>query len=364
MKQSTKRIFAAALAALVVAAVGTTLTTQLPQLTNSVAYAATIVANGTCGAPYVNDGKNVTWKLTDDGTLTISGTGAMKNYASAGPDTADTPWKDYKNDIKKIVIGKEITSIGTYNFALLPNLENITFEENSQLKIIGRYAFYNSGFTNITIPASVTTIEGGAFVDCSGLTSITLPSSVISIENRAFFYCTNLTTVTMESANPPTLEELIFLNTSLNTISVPVDALNKYKNACDKGEKGWKAEYKNMLAVGGDCGAEGHESDVKWAFKPATGTLTISGTGDMKGYNIINGVAQNLPWENYRTSIEKVVIESGITEIGSGSFADHTNLTEVTFAKNSKLKKIGGSAFLGCSGLTSITIPESVTTIV
>ena len=364
MKQSTKRIFAAALAALVVAAVGTTLTTQLPQLTNSVAYAATIVANGTCGAPYVNDGKNVTWELTDDGTLTISGKGAMRNYVNAGNDTADTPWKDYKNDIKKIVIGKEITSIGTYNFALLPNLENITFEENSQLKIIGRYAFYNSGFTNITIPASVTTIEGGAFVDCSGLTSITLPSSVISIENRAFFYCTNLTTVTMEGLTPPTLEELIFLNTSLNTISVPATALNKYKNACDKGEKGWKAEYKNMLAVGGDCGAEGHESDVKWAFKPATGTLTISGTGDMKGYNIINGVAQNLPWENYRTSIEKVVIESGITEIGSGSFADHTNLTEVTFAKNSKLKKIGGSAFLGCSGLTSITIPESVTTIV
>ena len=364
MKQSTKRIFAAALAALVVAAVGTTLTTQLPQLTNSVAYAATIVANGTCGAPYVNDGKNVTWELTDDGTLTISGTGAMKNYGKADADTADTPWKDYKNDIKKIVIEKEITSIGTNNFAFLPNLENITFEENSQLKIIGRQAFSNSGFTNITIPASVTTIEEGAFVDCSGLTSITLPSSVISIENRAFFYCTNLTTVTMEGSTPPTLEELVFLNTSLNTISVPVDALNKYKNACDKGEKGWNAAYKNMLAVGGDCGAEGHESDVKWAFKPATGTLTISGTGDMKGYNIINGVAQNLPWENYRTSIEKVVIESGITEIGSGSFADHTNLTEVTFAKNSKLKKIGGSAFLGCSGLTSITIPESVTTIV
>ena len=79
MKQSTKRIFAAALAALVVAAVGTTLTTQLPQLTNSVAYAATIVAGGTCGDPSVNDGKNVTWELTDDGTLTISGSGAMEN---------------------------------------------------------------------------------------------------------------------------------------------------------------------------------------------------------------------------------------------------------------------------------------------
>ena len=362
MKQSTKRIFAAALAALVVAAVGTTLTTQLPQLTNSVAYAATIVANGTCGAPYVNDGKNVTWELTDDGTLTISGTGAMRNYVNAGNDTADTPWKDYKNDIKKIVIGKEITSIGTYNFALLPNLENITFEENSQLKIIGRYAFYNSGFTNITIPASVTTIEGGAFVECSGLTSITLPSSVISIENRAFFYCTNLTTVTMESANPPTLEDLIFLNTSLNTISVPVDALNKYKNACDKGEKGWKAEYKNMLAVGGDCGAEGHESDVKWAFKPATGTLTISGTGAMKDYGIADTDTADTPWKDYKNDIKKIVIGKEITSIGTYNFALLPNLENITFEENSQLKIIGRHAFYN-SGFTNITIPASVTTI-
>ena len=385
MKQSTKRIFAAALAALVVAAVGTTLTTQLPQLTNSVAYAATIVANGTCGAPYVNDGKNVTWELTDDGTLTISGTGAMRNYVNAGNDTADTPWKDYKNDIKKIVIGKEITSIGTYNFALLPNLENITFEENSQLKIIGRHAFYNSGFTNITIPASVTTIDVGAFVACSsltkvtfaknsklerigttafsvcsGLTSITLPSSVISIENRAFISCANLTTVTMESANPPTLEELIFLNTSLNTISVPVDALNKYKNACDKGEKGWKAEYKNMLAVGGDCGAEGHESEVTWKLQ--NGTLTISGSGAMEGY-IISSSGTDAPWKNYRDSIKEVVIDSGITYIASGSFADCTNLIEVTFAENSTLQEIDDSAFARCTGLTSVTIPKSVASI-
>ena len=362
MKQSTKRIFAAALAALVVAAVGTTLTTQLPQLTNSVAYAATIVANGTCGAPYVNDGKNVTWELTDDGTLTISGTGAMRNYVNAGNDTADTPWKDYKNDIKKIVIGKEITSIGTYNFALLPNLENITFEENSQLKIIGRYAFYNSGFTNITIPAGVTTIEGGAFVDCSGLTSITLPSSVISIENRAFFYCTNLTTVTMESANPPTLEELIFLNTSLNTISVPVDALNKYKNACDKGEKGWKAEYKNMLAVGGDCGAEGHESDVKWAFKPATGTLTISGTGAMADCGLWDSYTADTPWKNYKNDIKKIVIGKEITSIGTYNFALLPNLENITFEENSELQTIGGFAFYN-SGFTNITIPANVTAI-
>ena len=117
-----------------------------------------------------------------------------------------------------------------------------------------------------------------------------------------------------------------------------------------------------LPATSGSCGATASDN-VTWSFDSETKTLTISGTGDMKGYNIINGVAQNLPWENYRTSIEKVVIESEITEIGFGSFAGHTNLTEVIFAENSKLKKIGGSAFSGCTGLTSVTIPEDVTSI-
>ena len=352
MKQSTKRIFAAALAALVVAAVGTTLTTQLPQLTNSVAYAATIVANGTCGAPYVNDGKNVTWELTDDGTLTISGTGAMRNYVNAGNDTADTPWKDYKNDIKKIVIGKEITSIGTYNFALLPNLENITFEENSQLKIIGRHAFYNSGFTNITIPASVTTIEGGAFVDCSGLTSITLPSSVISIENRAFISCANLTTVTMESSTPPTLGDEIFKNTtSLNTIFVPTTALSAYQHS--DSSKGWD-NYKSKLAIGGDCGAEGHESEVTWKLQ--NGTLTISGTGAMADYSYYQA-----PWNAYRDTIETVVIEDGVTSIGQYAFYACTSLASITIPKS--VTSIGEFAFNNCKALENIDLPEELTKI-
>ena len=90
-----------------------------------------------------------------------------------------------------------------------------------------------------------------------------------------------------------------------------------------------------LPATSGDCGAT-EDDNVTWSYD-GNGTLTISGTGDMKGYNIINGVAQNLPWENYRTSIEKVVIESEITEIGFGSFAGCTNLTEDIFAKNSNL---------------------------
>ena len=314
MKHTVKRTTAAILAALILAGTAAAAATfAAPTITHAEdAGTVTEIASGSCGI----SGDNVRWKLTTNSedstkyTLTISGTGAMKNYISS----TGVPWDNYRSQITSVVIENGVTSISS-----------------------------------------------DAFKSCSSLTNITIPSSVTSIGSYAFFNCTGLTAVIMEGKTPPKLGNNVnvFQNcTSLKTIFVPAGCESTYKNA-------WTTYVMRIKEIpNGNCGATGQEESVKWVFNPVTGTLTISGTGDMKGYNIINGVAQNLPWENYRTSIEKVVIESGITEIGSGSFADHTNLTEVTFAKNSKLKKIGGSAFLGCSGLTSITIPESVTTIV
>ena len=306
MKHTVKRTTAAILAALILAGTAAAAATfAAPTIAHAdEAGTGTVVDSGFCGI----SGDNVKWKLTSDGTLTISGTGMMKNFVSSAP------WNKYNSQITSVVIENDVSSIGS-----------------------------------------------SAFKSCSSLTNITIPSGVTNIGSLAFFNCTGLTAVIMEGTTPPTLGNSanVFQNCdSLKTIFVPAGCESRYKNA-------WTTYGGRIKEIpNGNCGIAGQEESVKWVFNPVTGTLTISGTGDMKGYNIINGVAQNLPWENYRTSIEKVVIESGITEIGSGSFADHTNLTEVTFAKNSKLKKIGGSAFLGCSGLTSITIPESVTTIV
>ena len=306
MKHTVKRTTAAILAALILAGTAAAAATfAAPTIAHAEdAGTGTVVASGSCGI----SGDNVRWKLTSDGTLTISGTGMMKNFVSSAP------WYNYCSQITSVVIENGVSSISS-----------------------------------------------SAFKSCSSLTNITIPRGVTHIGSLAFFNCTGLTAVIMEGTTPPTLGNSanVFQNcTSLKTIFVPAGRVDAYKHA-------WNTYADKIQEMpNGKCGIAGQEESVKWVFNPVTGTLTISGTGDMKGYNIINGVAQNLPWENYRTSIEKVVIESGITEIGSGSFADHTNLTEVTFAKNSKLKKIGGSAFLGCSGLTSITIPESVTTIV
>lgn len=134
----------------------------------------TIVASGTCG-------DNLTWKLDDEGTLTISGKGAMTEWVNI--DSA--PWKTYSNTINKVVIQPGVTSIGKNAFSLCTNLESITIPKS--VTSIGWGAFQECGsLKSITIPEGVTSIGDSAFEDCRGLTSISLPESVIKIGNYAF----------------------------------------------------------------------------------------------------------------------------------------------------------------------------------
>ena len=147
------------------------------------AYAA--VVDGTCG-------DNLTWTLnTKDSTLTISGTGEMKNYYSSS-----VPWFDYKIYIKYVTLPDGLTSIGTTAFHDCESLTTITIPNS--VTSIGDYAFYDcSSLTSITIPNSVTSIGNYAFWNCESLTSITIPNSVTSIGGRAFEYCYGLTSVTI-----------------------------------------------------------------------------------------------------------------------------------------------------------------------
>ena len=170
------------------------------------------------GYTYWNEG-NLTWKLYADGTLNISGTGAMKDYTNYNSSDSQSPV--FGNDtIKNVVIEDGVTSIGNYAFWSCSSLTSITIPKS--VTSIGDRAFYNcSSLTSITIPKSVTSIGANAFERCSSLTSITIPDSVISIGASVFEECRNLSSITL-SNNITSIGTFAFYNCSgLTSITIP-----------------------------------------------------------------------------------------------------------------------------------------------
>ena len=166
------------------------------------------------GYTYWNEG-NLTWKLYEDGTLNISGTGAMKDY-----NDDDNPSPVYQNsNVKKVVIEKGVTSIGNYAFSGCLGLKSITIPDGitsigdhafdscinlrsitlpDSITSIGMWAFYNCwNVSSIIIPDGVTSIEDFTFNSCISLTSITIPNSVTNIKSSAFHNCADLTSITI-----------------------------------------------------------------------------------------------------------------------------------------------------------------------
>jgi hypothetical protein len=203
---------------------------------------------------------SLTWNLSCDSVLTISGTGKMNNDVCL-------PYA-YWDKVKTLIVNEGVTNIERYCFgrlinlifATIPNsvtriegaafcgLKNLTsIEINGNITFIGDSTFWGcSSLTSIEIPNSVTSIGNQAFDGCFNMTSITIPNSVTSIGGYAFYGCVGLTSITCEAVTPPTLgpEAFGYVDKSI-PLYVPGAFIDAYKAA-----EGWK-EFFNILPISG-----------------------------------------------------------------------------------------------------------------
>ena len=317
--------------------------------------------------------EGVTWRYDEaTKTLYITGSGPMDDYDFAtGTGASSAPWVAYAGEMQSLVIADGITSIGNYAFYRCTGLTG-ELKIPASVTSIGEQAFYGcSGLTNAAIPDGVTSIAYSSFAFCSGLTNVTIPNSVTSIANDAF-RGTSLTSVTIPDGVTSIgnyvfvgCESLTSVTLSNSVTRIGASSFYNCNNLTDVYYSGTETEW-NAISIGArneplttaniHFNSSGEEGEP-WRYDEATKTLYITGSGPMEDYvNILNR-----PWDQYRSEIQSVVIENGVTSIGNSAFRDFTNLTSVSIPDN--VTSIGNSAFYGCSKLTSVDIPVSVTSI-
>lgn len=139
-------------------------------------------------------GEDLTWEIRGT-TLTISGSGAMDDYASGG-----APWYEHRDSIETVVLSGSVTRIGSEAFTDYDKLTSVDF--GSSLVEIGRAAFMScDGLTAISLPATFRLFGEDSFRDCSKLTKVSCAGSMPSFKSNCLWNGNSLT-VYCPTGNP------------------------------------------------------------------------------------------------------------------------------------------------------------------
>jgi hypothetical protein len=339
----------------------------------------------------------------DNGTLTISGIGAMKDYGSE-------PWKinsiNYSSQITHVVIEEGVTTIGDYAFFNLNNLVSIEIPEG--ITSIGSDAFRScTSLASIDIPESVKYIKFAAFRYCSSLSSIVIPEGLINIEFNVFSNCTGLLSVSIPAsvkdigaafAGCTSLISIDVASENTNYLSENGILFNKHKTSLiyyPGGKTGGYIIPDNITTIeasafSGCAGLISIEIPNSVtnigtsAFANCTGLSTaiipksVTKTADDMFFGCTNLKELTLPFvgstntdqytltsaigaQSSVPALKKITITEPCTVLKERTFYGFTSLTEINLPNT--LTTIDKWAFEGCTGITSITIPESVKTI-
>ena len=159
----------------------------------------------------------------DNGTLTVSGSGAMPNYDSEYENSweyTDAPWNEYLENTTSIVIADGITSIGNWAFGGFEAVTSVSIPDS--VITMGAYAFYHcTALTSVDLPNGIASIGSYAFFYCESLVHAGLPAGLKSIGDCAFMDCTSLTNVALPSGLKSIGTEAFYECGQLGSITLP-----------------------------------------------------------------------------------------------------------------------------------------------
>ena len=268
----------------------------------------------------------------------------LSNNITSLPSYYDSfEWTTYgffKNcsSLTSIVIPNSVTSIGEFAFSGCSSLTSLTIPNS--VTSIGYNAFDNcSSLTSVTIPNSVTSIEGHTFSGCSSLTSVTIPNSVTSIGGSAFYGCSSLTSIIIPN-NVTTIKESTFFGcSSLTSVTIPNSVTSIGRSAF------YRCSSLTSVTIGNSVTSIGD-----WAFEDCSSLTSITipnsvtyieyeafrGCSSLTSVTIPNSVTY-IGSEAFRgcSSLTSITIPENITYIGTGVFVSCASLTSVVWnAKN------------------------------
>ena len=162
--------------------------------------------SGTCG-------QNATWTISEDGVLTISGTGLIQGYETPMIATSQAPYRRSDIAVKSLVIEDGIEHIGPFAFVSM-GLESVTIADS--VLTMGQMAFSNITATEITLPKNLSGLSVDTFAGCRNLTEITIPGTVNVLESGAFASCSSLEKAIFLGDVPQYLGTSVFAETAMN----------------------------------------------------------------------------------------------------------------------------------------------------
>ena len=252
------------------------------------------------------------------------------------------------------------TSITSANIPSSVKYSGTTYSVTS----IGDHAFHNcTGLTSVAIPNSVTSIGESAFHGCTGLTSMTIPNSVKDIGYLAFAGCSGLTSVSIGNSVTSIGDNAFDNCTGLTSIEIPnsVTSIGGFAFEDCTGLTSVTMPD-SVIQIGSypfyNCTGLPVENHLRYAdtylvevVDKTQSTYTIKEGTKWIGNFVFSSC----------TDLTSIEIPNSVTSIGMCAFDDCTSLISVTIGNG--VTSIEASAFRKCRGLTSVSIPNSVTSV-